>query len=171
MVYAAALSKICVSLFALVSGYGLYLSYRSRTTTPVKWTVSRYIKTFSGYWVIWILSAIITQLADGRFARIFLKGNVWNSLVEIVLDFLGLANLFQTGTLDGVWWYMSACFVYIMLVPILLCGVKTARVKTPAHLPCGSSDPAAAAFTRSLRQGWKPSISLPLLLCDGNALR
>ncbi len=52
VVYAAALSKICVSLFALVSGYGLYLSYRSRTTTPVKWTVSRYIKTFSGYWVI-----------------------------------------------------------------------------------------------------------------------
>lgn len=50
-------SKICVGIFAFISGYGLYLSAikQPRSAKAVSgWTVSRLIKTMSGYWLVYI---------------------------------------------------------------------------------------------------------------------
>lgn len=49
-------SKICVGIFAFISGYGLYLSAvkQPRSAKAVSgWTVSRLIKTMSGYWLLY----------------------------------------------------------------------------------------------------------------------
>ena len=35
--------KICVSIFAFISGYGLYLNYSKTELTPVQWVVAREI--------------------------------------------------------------------------------------------------------------------------------
>lgn len=45
--------KICVPIYAFISGYGLYLSYRKNNSTPGKWTAKRLIKTMGGFWIIW----------------------------------------------------------------------------------------------------------------------
>lgn len=37
----------------------------------------------------------------------------------IITDFLGLAKLFHTPTLNGTWWYMSAAAVFILMIPVL----------------------------------------------------
>ncbi len=120
IVNAASMAKICVSLFAFISGYGLYLSCKNDNSTPTKWVIIRYIKTFSGYWLIWILSAVLTQIINGRFAKIYLDTNIWDAMVNIVLDFAGLANLFHSPTLNGTWWYMSAAFIFIIITPLLV---------------------------------------------------
>ena len=61
MIYMCSVFKICVPIYAFISGYGLYLSYRKKRSAPVRWTAGRLVKTMSGFWIIWILSAVIFQ--------------------------------------------------------------------------------------------------------------
>ena len=56
--------KICVSLFAFVSGYGLYQSFNKNYSNKKivggyefsKWILFRYVRSFSGYWFIVFIS-------------------------------------------------------------------------------------------------------------------
>lgn len=38
MIYMCSVFKICVPIYAFISGYGLYLSYRKKRSAPVRWT-------------------------------------------------------------------------------------------------------------------------------------
>ncbi len=120
--------KICVSLFAFVSGYGLYLSWQKREKngqSASRWVYDRLVRTLSGYWFVVIVAWVVCTLLDNRpyqaygFARSTLLG-LWNMLVE----FLGLANLTGGRLLNGAWWYMSAAVVFIVLLPLLYEGLQ-----------------------------------------------
>lgn len=73
-------SKICVGIFAFISGYGLYLSAvkQPRSAKAVSgWTVSRLIKTMSGYWLVYILALITTWIyADLPIKTYCTNGNI-----------------------------------------------------------------------------------------------
>ena len=113
--------KICVPIYAFISGYGLYLSYRKNNSTPGKWTAKRLIKTMGGFWIIWGLSVVSSQLYNGyAVARYFGNGNIAKGVSAMVLDFFGLAKLFGTSTLNGTWWYMSAAIIFIICVPLFM---------------------------------------------------
>ena len=121
----ADMAKICVSMFAFSSGYGLWLhakknSMKPNGLSPVKWTVARYVKTFSGYWFVWIIAAIVTQLISGRTAAVYFKSSVTSGVIGMLIDFLGLSHLFGSPSMLMAWWYMSAVFIFIILVPLLL---------------------------------------------------
>ncbi len=116
--------KICVSLFAFISGYGLFLSYRSHKDNTDKsasrqWVYSRLLKLITGFLFIYILSFAITACIDGRPAEIYFSGSKVAGCLYMLIDALGLANLFGTPTLCGTWWYMSAAILYIVFVPAL----------------------------------------------------
>ena len=113
--------KICVSIFAFITGYGLFLSFQNYAGkgTAARWCAKRYVKTFSGYWFVWVLSAVICQLIDGRTGRILLRDGGYRGLAYGVIDFMGLAKLFDTPTINGTWWYMSAAAAFIALMPML----------------------------------------------------
>lgn len=109
--------KVCVSIFAFITGYGLFISYRNAETTVSKWCLKRYIRTFSGYWFIWGASAVICQLINHRTVKVLWTGKLFESIVYVIIDFLGLAKLFGSPTLNGTWWYMSAAAIFIILIP------------------------------------------------------
>lgn len=111
--------KICVSLFAFVSGYGLFQSYRKNTVSPTRWIAKRYVATFSGYWIVWIIVAFVGQIINGRTGALLLEKGIWKGAVYTAIDFSGLAKLFETPTLNGTWWYMSAAAVFILLIPLV----------------------------------------------------
>ena len=112
--------KVCVSLYAFVSGYGLYLSYSGNRLSDKKWIACRYIKTFSGFWIVVVLSWIVCQIIDGRTALIYIEKNRGGSgVVNMFLDFLGLACLCGTKSICGTWWYMSAAFLFILMTPLV----------------------------------------------------
>ena len=115
----ALMSKICVSIFAFISGYGLYISYARKKTTASRWALSRYVKTFSGFWFVYVLIAILSVFIKNRFARIYFVDGPYIGIVSVLLDFFGLAKLLNTGTLLGTWWYMSAAIVFILLTPVI----------------------------------------------------
>lgn len=62
VVFMAAVGKVCVSLFLLVSGYGLACQYskviaeaknlKERFGVTTKFIAKRYVKFYTGYWVI-----------------------------------------------------------------------------------------------------------------------
>ena len=57
----AIVCKICVSIFAFISGYGLYLSYskfdkaHKSSQDMLKWSAARYFKTIAGFQFVYIL--------------------------------------------------------------------------------------------------------------------
>lgn len=112
-------SKICVSIFAFISGYGLYCNYEGKTDTAQKWAYKRYIKTFSGYWFIWIIAFVVCQIINGRSFKIFFLDGIYKGILYTVLNFFGLDNLFTTPSMNAIWWYMSAAIVFILLMPII----------------------------------------------------
>ena len=112
--------KICVPIFAFITGYGLYLSFENNKDDITKWMAKRYIKTFSGYWFVWVLCAIVFQCIDSRFWYTFFKDTeIHTGIMNVFLNFAGLSNLFQTPSLCRTWWYMSAVIVFILFIPFL----------------------------------------------------
>lgn len=123
ILHIAVFCKICVSLFAFISGYGLWLSYSKEKKTggtPAKWIAQRLIRTLSGYWFVVVLSWIICSLINGltyqwyQFEVSPLLG-LWN----MIIDFLGLTNFFGGKPLNTIWWYMSAAIIYVVFLPLL----------------------------------------------------
>lgn len=120
----ATFCKICVSLFAFVSGYGLYLSYRKWDLSCPgqscsRWLWIRYVRTFSGYWLIVVLAWIIGALIDGRPIAIYFTPSRVAGCVYMALDFFGLGKLFGIKLFVNEWWYMSAFIVFILSTPLL----------------------------------------------------
>lgn len=117
--------KICVSLFAFISGYGLFHSYKkyeckgAETGAASKWAADRYIRTMSGFWAVYIFSAIACQLINGlTYDKYFSKG-ILSGIFYMTVDFLGLGHFFGSFRLGGSWWYMTAAIVYIAVTPLL----------------------------------------------------
>lgn len=114
--------KICVAIFVFITGYGLYLSAEKSIKdyrTCAKWTTSRLIKTMSGFWVVYILTFITTQIYAGYPVEIYCEDGKIRGAVYAALDFLGLANDFDTPKLCTTWWYMSAAVFFIIAIPVL----------------------------------------------------
>lgn len=120
MVNLAKVFKICVSLFAIVSGYGLYLDYSKSEKDEFGWIKGRLKKLLVDYWFIFILSFVVTMLIDQRPLKVYFINNVYDGCFNIFLDFLGVSSIFDSPTLLGTWWYMGAAVLYIVLTPFLV---------------------------------------------------
>ncbi len=119
--------KVCVSIFAFISGYGLYLSAKNKVedlNTINKWTVSRYFKTLSGFWYWYIICFVVIFFYNGLPKKIYFGNGIVRGSVYMLIDFLGLAELCGTPVLSGSWWYMSAAVVYIVLMPLVVRWTK-----------------------------------------------
>ena len=123
----ASFCKICVSLFAFVSGYGLCCSLQSldrrsgfTSRTIASWYRTRYLRSFSGYWFIVIVAWIVCQCLDGLTVAVYFKdGSMFTGLCNMLFDLSGTSSFFGTPTLIATWWYMSAALAFILLAPLI----------------------------------------------------
>ncbi|MDE6025505.1 MAG: acyltransferase [Lachnospiraceae bacterium] len=123
----AILCKVCVSLFAFLTGYGLFISYNNMIKKQSmegiqtdKWCIYRLVKTMSGFWYIYIVCFIVTMLLDRLPVATYYDGNgPVKGIMYCLLDFFGVGYLVGTPTLCETWWYMGAAIVFILLVPLL----------------------------------------------------
>ena len=111
--------KICVAIFAFISGYGLFLGIKNKRDISTIWCIKRYIKTMSGYWFLWITAAVITQITDKRMTRSFFYDGPYRGFIYVLLDFFGVKQLFGTPQLLSFSWYMSAAVVFILITPLV----------------------------------------------------
>ena len=122
--------KMCISLYAFVTGYGLFLSLkkiydREYVQSDIShWCICRYIKTMSGFWVIAVPSFVICQLIDGRTANVFfedttLKG-IFKGVAAIGANLAGVGDLLKLPLFCDTWWYMSLAVVFIFAAPLFV---------------------------------------------------
>lgn len=122
--------KLCVGTYAFLSGYGLTKSWKNEKIKKKKESLSsffitRYVKTFFSFWIVFILSNIVCQIIDGFATKVYLpKGLNLTGCFNILIGFLGLGRIFTLDQLCYEWWYMSAYIVFILLTPILYENIK-----------------------------------------------
>ena len=123
--------KMCVSLFAFVTGFGLYLSLKGLNKENnwsrreiVKWTTTRYIKTMSGFWFIAVIAYIVCQLINGYTYDSFFTGDSVSDMVlglfRMGLNFFGIEQLFYGNEFCPTWWYMTIAVLFIVAAPIFV---------------------------------------------------
>lgn len=121
----AVFCKVCVAIFLMLSGYGLFKSfekYSSRNQVDGKLPVTKQlvfvknhlIKMMSGYVFIYVIFVLLGFLFGRNPVEIY-QGNI----LYMIVDFLGLSFLFSFPTMNATWWFMSIIIVYYIIFPIL----------------------------------------------------
>ena len=108
-------SKLCVSIFVFVSGYGLAVS------TPENMKLKsfywhRFKKLYLNYWFIWILFVPVSVFV---FGRTFTEAYGDHVEVKAVLDFFGLLKMFDVDSYNPTWWFYNCIIVLYLLFPFL----------------------------------------------------
>ena len=119
--------KICVSIFAFISGYGLYYSLESYSGGFFCWIKQHLIKTLSSFWFIalFFYGAVFLLNYFFNFYNCTLpSNNIFMNIIYIFLDIIGISNLINTFTLCGTWWYIGTAIFFILISPLLYNLIK-----------------------------------------------
>ena len=116
--YLASFSKICVTMFVFMTGYGMWVSYESqkKKTTMSNYIKKRMVTLMTGFLIIFVVTEILA-IPTGRFIEVY--GHDFRSVVYMIIDALGLAKLLGTPLFCLTWWYMSLAIVLIMIFPFV----------------------------------------------------
>lgn len=108
-------ARVCVMIFLMLSGIGMYkkmLSLNGGIKEYYKSCMKSLLKLMLNFWCIFIIFVpIALYLGLGQLYGDHIVRN-------IILDFLGLARLFGTNTINGAWWYLSVVIVTYFLAPL-----------------------------------------------------
>lgn len=111
--------KLCVGTFAFVSGYGLAKSFKNSKEAYSKFFFKRYLKTFFPFWISYIVIVTASQIIDNSFVSVYFDNdtNLFQGIIYVLLDFLGLSVYTQTPKFISEWWYMGACILFMLIIP------------------------------------------------------
>lgn len=114
---AATLSKVCVAIFVILSGYGINESRKKWTGTDFSFVKKHLKGLMKQFWVIFIIFVPLGFVCNRNPIEIYGSGIL--GIGNFILDFFGMKSLFNTPTMNQTWWYMEACIVLYILYPIL----------------------------------------------------
>lgn len=114
--------KVCVGGFVFLSGYGItkkLMSCEADPTQDKKLIISRLTKLYFGFWPIYIIGIIGTMLfGNTPLTDYYISATGKFSWIMPILDALGLAKLFNSGTLNSSWWYLPVAIIVIFATPL-----------------------------------------------------
>lgn len=129
----ASYCKLCVSVFAFVSGYGLHRSFvkvqssarAERRNSVSTWVFKRYVSTFSRFWLI-VLITWIACLLFGPYVQTayFEDVPLVEGVTSMFLELTGIGQLMGLPSLITAWWYMGAALAYILLTPLICHSIE-----------------------------------------------
>lgn len=135
-VLVSAFFKICVAVFVFLSGYGISISLSRIDLNDARQCTDqlkkRMLSLMSGYWFIYVLSVVAVLIIDRGMLSVYKSDYLPDSIIFAVTDFLGLAELFGTPTLNGTWWYMSLAIIIVAVMPIFYALYKKFGAAVPA---------------------------------------
>lgn len=117
-------AKVCVSLFAFISGFGLYESYKRKKSdlNDNKWVKNHLFSTLSGFWLIAVIAYLVVFVVKYNMQQnlIYGYGDNWiERIFKIGADVLGISSILGTKSLNGTWWYMGAAVLFVVVTPLL----------------------------------------------------
>lgn len=116
--------KLCVGIYVFISAFGLTKSYSSWKNGVSSFILQRTFKTMFLFYIIYI-GAILLSFVIAKEWNIYSaygyggENETFPALWYMFIDFLGLADLFQTPTFNETWWYMSLAILLVFLIPAL----------------------------------------------------
>ncbi len=99
--YISLFSDGCVPIFAFVSGYGLYFSFKQNPEVYLKKNIERSKKLYLRYWIILLLFAVL-------LGWLLQKEGYPGTWGKFILNFSGLVVSY-----NGAWWFFT---IYILFV-------------------------------------------------------
>lgn len=123
--------KVCVYIFLFISGYGLFLTYTSKISNAekrgfkvnIKFVLNRLFKVMLPFCFIYIIFVPLGFFLGRNPVSVY-NGNAFFA----ILDFLGLAQVFSTPTMNSTWWYMSVIIIFYVLFPIILKLISKSKI-------------------------------------------
>ncbi len=116
--------KICVSLFAFISGYGLFRSYSKIENTAKNisnWIFQHIFHLFINFFFVYSLSILITSILNGLpHQKFFMDFSLSTGFIYLLLDASGLSYFFHTPMMLATYWYITAAYMFIILTPLLV---------------------------------------------------
>ena len=121
----AELSKVCVAIFLILSGYGMNKSYKKHreksTKKPIAFDLAflkrSLLRLYAPFWIVFLIFVPMGFLFNRNPVLIY-ESNVLN----LIFDSLGLSYLvhgFFYFTMNNTWWYMSIIIVLYLMYPLL----------------------------------------------------
>lgn len=117
--------KIGVSIFVFLTGYGLTLTLKKinaegkwKKKEINDWLVTRLLKLLSGFWFVAVLAYIICQALNGMTYKVFFSKKISAGIVQMLVNLLGLSDLFGLDNFNSTWWYMSIAVLHVFTIPL-----------------------------------------------------
>ena len=118
----AQIAKVCVGLFLLLSGYGLFES--SRRMEKFEWTsfyAKRFVKLYFNYWLIALLFIPVGVFVFGRtFSDVY--GN--HAFIKFIVNMLGLQTYVFGYGYNPTWWFVGLIAPLYAAFPLILPFVR-----------------------------------------------
>lgn len=116
----AKISKICVAMFLILSGYGLAKSFEKHTASSFSFVKQHLLKLYIGFWTIFAISLIplFFSYKNATFNSVF-GGNL-----NFFLEFFGIRFLFGEYGYNPTWWFLSLIIIMYCMFPLLYKCVK-----------------------------------------------
>lgn len=121
--YLAHVSKVCVAIFILVSGYGLYESIKDKTTGLYQFYIKRLSKIYLNYWFIALIFISYGVFAAGRTLDTVYHDHV---VLKFISNMLGMhMYLKQVGFgYNETWWFITLIITLYILFPFIIFAMK-----------------------------------------------
>ena len=126
--------NICVAVFSFLSAYGITKSIMNKEKergsledvgNGLRLVYSQAYKRFLRLTLNFVAMFVsVNLLWCTKFDYAGLYGRGWQGGLYAVLDGLGLADIFETPTINMTWWYMELAIIIIFLVPLLYLATK-----------------------------------------------
>jgi len=116
------LSKVCVAIFIILSGYGFSESVKSKNVGLFEFYQKRLTALYSNYWLI---ALIFVPLGIFFFDRSLQDVFSSHAYVKFIIQMTGLHRFaYSEFGYNGTWWYMSVIIPLVILFPFIYDLIK-----------------------------------------------
>lgn len=115
--------KVCVAIFLVLSGYGLWMSYNKKRPNYYKFMTTKIPGLMMPYWICFVVFGILGAAFFNRGIE-FLYGG---SILRMLKEFAGFGQYFNQyfyqfsgdGTMNHAWWFISLILLFYALFPAM----------------------------------------------------
>jgi len=108
--------KLALTVFVILSGYGLYESLKRKPQNIRSFYRKRFSKLYINYWSVWLVFVPIGVFFFGRsFQDVYLK----HIFFRLFINILGLQSIFCFPGYNITWWFISTIIVLYFIFPFL----------------------------------------------------
>lgn len=117
----AAVGKVCVGIFLILSGFGLTKSFERKHETGFRFALKHIGKLYAEFWFVFFLSLIPLFFNFNGQNFISVWGREWCK--PFVINMSGLQYFWNEWGYNPTWWFMSLILGLYALFPLLYAAI------------------------------------------------